>query len=152
MLPCVKLSPLFCSWARSVDCSAPGSTPATRKMPAPQLVDWEKARANETSLTLLPSAWSVARKLGSTACPRFAPAMLVFVAADPQTVLGSSASRSLASLGRLGRAKLGRARLGAAADAAPSEDVAADGSAADASTDAGAAWDAAADAAPVEGI
>src|SRR6266446_3805110 len=68
--------------------------------------------------------------------------MLAFVAVWPQIVLGSSASRSLASLGRL---KLGSARLGSAAD-----DSAALGSAADGAAWDGAAWDGAA--APVEGI
>src|SRR5689334_11928993 len=64
--------------------------------------------------------------------------MLTFVALSPQIVSGSRASRSLASLGRLGRAKLGAAPDAAASDSAAVEASAADGAFEAGATDAGA--------------
>src|SRR5689334_7127160 len=100
--------------------SVPWSTPAIRKAMAAQS-PVPPATATETSDGDLPSADSAA--LNSVPAPdrKLAPFMLIFWAVWPQIVLGSSASRSLASLGRLGRAKLG----------APPDAVASDGAASD---------------------
>src|SRR5690349_17026644 len=118
--------------------------PAIRSAIAPQSPAW--ATATDTSEGLFPSAVSAPANSVPDPDRKLAPFMLSLVAVAPHSVPGSSASRSLAWLGRLGSAK-----LGAPPEAATSEDVASD-AATDASVD-GAAADAGAwDAVAADGI